>query len=512
MRFRTLLLTCAGFVSLVAPASAQDIESSAHTDTTPDLSEMSGAELWEGMMDRLRKSDLSGVRPYALALERFSTDAHDRAVVKTFLGAAEMGDGNRERALAMWEEANHVADVSKLLTFQFLIALTATDKPLAGQILDEMLVVSPAAVRALHPEALREVVTTEDHRYDQVMKDRIVRLAEMEMASRYAWLPLFASMFILEQDATEIDRAWQQLDRIGYSSLVQQALTDRRLEPLWPQLEAKYSDGLQSLQDEEIEKKASALDEDDIGSVTSFMHTLMEAGELDRALELSDGKGPVRGEFASIETEEEAWFINARAILLDHLGRTEEADALYAELVEGHLDAEDRIGIVNFAINWVEQMVGNSQFERAREALDMAQAAADKGNATPYAYQLIARQRYCVLTRTGASAEAIESAREEMAENREEALLATAEAYVCAGERDKAAEIFVEMLQHEGQRWRAVEALQPFTSASARSDPSLWRIDWADLRDDPEVDAAYLAVARDLPPAFRLKDQLVSAQ
>lgn len=507
MRKSVWLMAAAAPLLAVMPvtqAGAADVDVALFQDPDPD--QMSGEELWSHMTGLFFDDELAAMRPYAQELHsRTRSNPRGRSLALTMLGASALAEGNEEEALEHWEAANRVADVSNVLQLQLFATLFTGKHDLGGSIFDRMTVETPNVIQRMDTDLVRPFIYVDDGDRDDAMKRRIIKLAEMRYGEDdLLWLPAAAALYTLEADPSATDAAWALFDRVESPVTVQTSLMDRGYEALWPRIEAKYSAGLQTLWDERLAKQ-KAESEEDREELTGYLNYLLDMGDYARALEVSGAAMLPLDQLGELEDDNpDGWIVNHHALALDLLGRPDEADAAFAALVEPNLGDDEKYWVVSFAINWVEHLIGNERFERAAEKHALAEAAVETGG-NAYAKQLVARQKYCILSKTGAAAADIAAARSIMMENADDAALATAEALICGGEKEAAIDTLIAGLASGERNIRIIEALQPFTME--RSDPSIWTVDWSEIRSDPRLVAAFEEVARVLPEQYRYAHQ-----
>lgn len=500
--FFAIFLASAGVMPAAPPAYAMPVEAEAQED----LSSLDNGELFDRMDGYLGTGDLAAIRPLAEELiSRIGPKSDLRPLAVTTLAAADIGDGNLDEARANFARATEgVSDLSTILPLQYTISLIGGEAGLAGEVFDDMLVYAPANVQAMDFDMLRPAIVPESGDRSEAMKSRIIRLAELDYDDgRVGWFYSMAAHTLLERG--DLQRALGFALRAENATSIQSMLMDRDYEPIWEALETRYRGQLQTLWDADLEETRRLFESGEHrDSRAQYFGALLESGRYEEVLALGEVIVPAPDAYAAIADHDVAWTVNDMAIALGRLGREDEAHALMTALVEAHKDKEESGWIVSMAINLVEILIEDGAFDQAAAYVDIADVSA-RENGNDYARQLVTRQRFCILSRTGAAEETVAAAREAMMAAADDALLATAESLLCAGERAAAAELLILALGQERWRSQAIIELQPIELD--RADPSDWDVALHGLRQRAAVEEAYMAVARDLPEDFVLEFQ-----
>jgi hypothetical protein len=191
--------------------------------------------------------------------------------------------------------------------------------------------------------------------------------------------------------------------------------------------------------------------------------------------------------------EQVGWAVNNVALALHAAGRAEEADQLFGLLNDAPI--KEDAWRVNMKINRLELLVSDRRFDKA--AVLVEPTAAAKGS--PYADQLVRRLRYCTLVGLGRLEEA-KLRLPEVLKHADDALHATVDGLLCAGDLQTAEQLALKGLAGERTQADFVRALQPRQLSS--DDPSKWQAQWILIRKRPAVAKKYQEVARDLPAKF----------
>jgi tetratricopeptide (TPR) repeat protein len=274
-------------------------------------------------------------------------------------------------------------------------------------------------------------------------------------------------------------------------------LANRKLEPLWPTLEEIAGPNLQKAADADVLVKAAAYQSnpEDRQAFQYYAHALHFAGRFEEAIALvqtfdHSPKAMLKA------TEDDAWAMNIEAYALDALGRRDEAEVIFDSISALTFEEERQSWLVNFVINRASRLVGLGQWQKGLDASMLAHEVTEKSG-SPYAKMLVRKARICALVNLGRTPEAAPLLAESY-DNRADTYATAAEAYLCAGDADKAAAIVLEALKDPDHRYDMAEQLQSkdFQIFYARDIlPNLRD----SLRARPEIDAAFTAIARDLP-------------
>jgi len=274
-------------------------------------------------------------------------------------------------------------------------------------------------------------------------------------------------------------------------------LANRKLEPIWPELEEIAGPNLQKVAAANIaqNKEAYNADPDDRQAFQIYAHALAFAGKFEDAIAL------VRTFDHSPEamlnaTEDDIWAVNIEALALNALGRDSEADAVFDAMAALPFEGERKFWLIDFIMNRASRLVSMGRWQKGLDATMLAHQVAEKAG-SPWQKMVIRRARICALVNLGRKAEAA-SLLVEAYDRREDGYATAAQAYLCAGDDDKAAAIVLEALNNPDHQDDMAQALQP-------DDFGIFFVDGTlpDLRDRlksrPEIDAAFNKIARDLP-------------
>jgi hypothetical protein len=289
-------------------------------------------------------------------------------------------------------------------------------------------------------------------------------------------------------------------------------LANRRLEPIWPELEEVAGPNLQKIADADVALKDAGYKANpaDREAFQFYAHALHFAGKFEDAIALVRTFDH-RPKAMLKATEDDLWAMNIEAYALDSLGRHGEADAVFDAMAAIPFEGERNSWLVNFVINRASRLVGFGQWQKGLDASMLAHHITEQSG-SPYAKMLVRKARICALVNLNRTAEAAPFLVEAY-ERREDSYSTAAEAHLCAGEDDKAASIVLEALDNPDRQDDMAQDLQPgdfeifYTGGIL---PSLRDR----LRSRPEIDAAFNKIARDLPdrliPVASLRRQQIA--
>jgi len=333
----------------------------------------------------------------------------------------------------------------------------------------------------------------------QLLRDLAVepRFAKLRDDDREAVL---SSLFAAEVENGNIAAATRLIDTVGDPYTMLAALGDRRYAPLWPQLEAKAGSNLNLILNAEVDKELASWKAapENLRQLQQVAHAYLQAGRFEDVVTLVSAHRPTPGKMAEIE-EDMGWALNVEAYALDALGRVAEADAVFDELAAIPVDPKKNDWLVSFVINRGSRLVARGEFAKGLVAVEQAAAIAEISG-SDYARMLVRHDRICALSGLDRMNEVMPLLGA-VEENMRDAAHIAAAALLCAKSEDKAAAVAIAGLSDPDQRGQMVEALQKpeFELFYTRSVlPSLSER----IRPRKDVDAAFKAVARDIPERF----------
>jgi hypothetical protein len=445
--------------------------------------------------------DAMGPKPGQVVgrIDRLLNDPHYRdmsALLMALRGAALLSDGRIEDAEASFDKSHEIdpsLDVGDRM--RFIVGLYK-DAPAQSSIaLDHMIARAPDAAREIERDLLfsylrENKVTPKAH-----LDDQRIALAELGYGGNQGDdLARAAARLLLERG--EKSRAEAVIEAIDSPEVIQQMLTSRTYEALWPDIERRANGSLNGIASEQLRQARVDFDADpkDMRKRAALISALASLHQFDEANRIGAEVGRTPAELAQLD-EEGAWVIDAQAEALHLARKLTEADDRLASL---NAAAKDQPYIVNMVINRLEHLVRDGNFAAADPLIAQATAVArDQGS--PYARQLVRRLAICTSVGLG-RLQSIESLTNELIQHEADARTATVEGLLCAGKDEQAAKVALTMLADPDDRDDALNGLE--RSPTELSDPSIWIGYWERLRSRPEVDRAFNSAGRDLPPQY----------
>lgn len=224
------------------------------------------------------------------------------------------------------------------------------------------------------------------------------------------------------------------LNSITYPTFYQSLLADRRYAPIWPQVQERAGAHLGLVLQAEVDRTLARLaaEPDNAEALNEAAYAQHFAKRNEDVIAMVE-QWRSRPDAPDEIDEDLAWAINLQGFALSRLGRSEEADAVMAEIAA--LDESRHGWVVNFAINHASRIVGDGRYEQGLPAVDRARVVADRQGST-YARLLVARDRACALTRLGRHEEAL-GERAYLMENLDDSLGAAGTGLLCLGLRSE---------------------------------------------------------------------------
>ena len=233
-------------------------------------------------------------------------------------------------------------------------------------------------------------------------------------------------------------------------------------------------------------RQAVMLHTDRLKPVVYLSGALRAVGEYQDAralLEEIKSKGSIGENFVDAD-EHENWF-------WDELGRTEmalgHADAAVVAYEAGAEVGRETNDRVSQAINLAHAYV---DLRRPEEALDvLARERPDERNISPFGIMQVRLARGCANTMLGNEVEAL-SDLDAMIEHREDGEGALAYLYLCRGDMDAAADIYIRQLQDPDEQANARLNLAEFAPYPDGAIRPIYTVALNELRMRPDVQAA----------------------
>ncbi|MEO1731792.1 MAG: hypothetical protein AAFR64_13800 [Pseudomonadota bacterium] len=293
---------------------------------------------------------------------------------------------------------------------------------------------------------------------------------------------------------------------ISYISL----LTERKYEPIWPQIEERAGANLETVGELYVtaQRRKLSENEEDGQQLGSLVRALHYNGEfeavialVDEWLEREDANGKSRD--GPID-EDLAWGMNLQAYAYDALGRVEEGDAVFDRLAQ--IDPEGKNWLVSFVINRSSRLVGFGRYEVGLEASRLARSQPG----STYAEMIVAKNHACALNALGRADEA-EAELVFMRENKDASYSLLGLALLCHGLRDEAAAVLLEGLRDVSTRDAVIGDLQP-PSTELFYTQSMLPMKSELLDEYPELAEEFAKHARILPEKFTPRAALLRAK
>lgn len=272
---------------------------------------------------------------------------------------------------------------------------------------------------------------------------------------------------------------------------------DRRFASLWPEIERRLGPGARTASEAFVAAAKARYDKAPTSLLArqGYAQSLNIAAREPEAAAVLDGIAPTPADLAKLDSRQ-IWAVNLQADLLAHTGK---ADAGLARLrALNSSGGEGRPELISTMINEALMADAAGRPAVALAAADVAQANAKF--ASDFGKAFIANVRACALTAQGKAAEATTAAAPVLAqtENRNARL----QTEICLARYDAAAATLIAMLGDAEDGQDVMFELQPFLIAARPDTPGeVQRAGLRKLKARPDVKAAFLKVARDLPAA-----------
>lgn len=307
-------------------------------------------------------------------------------------------------------------------------------------------------------------------------------------------------LFRAEIEAGNDEAAAANLDFLKSPYVFRIALADRRYAKLWPQIEAKVGRNMADAIGATVDRAKAEYDAapDDIARVQSLANAYLVAGRFDDVVALVVQYEPAPDAYATL-TENMGWALNAKAYALDALGRPGDAEAIFDRIAALELGDQTRGWLVNFVINRAIRLVDLGQAEKALAAAELAKGVATEAG-SDFARMLVRRTTLCALQALGRTAD-MGPLTAEVIKNASEVPAEAAEALLCAGADDQAAQIIRDGLNDPARASAVIEALQSpdfqlYYNESVTPDL------FDRIRTRPDIAPLFDRLARDIPRAF----------
>lgn len=491
-----------GMVAFVASAAAQE---TSVPKPRFDFTGASDAELWSAYLAAVKRNDTDFCGFHVPLLSQIETRGGADKRVSISRSGAELECAVEQR---QWDVAYRQVKYLEGAREKLEPLYTASIARLAGALSD-------ASIRLIEHVDAMEPGTASDEEFQQLgaleraflesgrPTERLQLLRDLTTEQRLAKMApvdrqtILARRFTAEVETGDISAATELVENVRNPHVILSALSDRRYESLWPQLEMQAGDNLHRILNANVAETLAQYNAtpDDNERLQKLAHAYLYAGQFSEVIDLVDARRPSSKEIGKIDRDM-AWALNAQAYAFDALGRLADAETIFDELAAIPFDADERGWLVNFVINRGSRLVRLGHFEKGLAAAEMARKiAAESGSG--YANMLVRRDQVCALTGLGRDAEAAKIL-EEVNANADDLPSAAVEALLCANEEGKAAALVISSLRNLEKVSDMAEALQKPEFGLSYSTPVLPTLS-ARMRPRKDVDLVFHKVARDLP-------------
>lgn len=474
----------------------------------PAQEEQAGADVAEKLISAYYKDFYAKKFDQALAdikdLNPDPSNKEGRAVLDAMRATAMLGlkrDKEADRLIARIRELSSGDPTADSILFNSIVWVDHFE--VAADALDDMIARFPDAARDLDQDMVRYFLNWGPSGDEPGNQDRRIALARIGYGgdTKYGHRIAYDAVNILvgRGDASEA------ADLLRYASEPQyfeNMLIQKRFASLWPMLEQIGGPHIDKVRESTVETAGRAYlsAPDDYEKLAAYVEALREAGRLDDAIAFRAKLPKIQAEMSSAD-EDMGWAVNSVAVALHEAGRREEADQLFALLNDAPI--VDGGWRVNMMINRLDLLVTTGQYAKAAPLLGPTEQIA-KTHGSAYAQQAVRRLQYCTMSSLGRKEEA-QKLLPEMMRHAGDAVEATVDGLICAGEIDKAERLVVETLEKPDtnhNKWDRFEedfvrALQPVPLTS--DDPSIWQGQWAELRKRPAIAKEFARLGRDMP-------------
>lgn len=426
------------------------------------------------------------------------TGKEERGFFLALRGAAYIGIGKIDAAARDFDESRRLApDDGVADNLRLIAGLVHKRFDQSSIALDQLLAGPPASVLAIERPIMGEYLSNTTVPANK-LDDQRIALARLYYGGADGVLIRLQAVRVLLARGRDAE-AIAMVPKVDEVDVVQSALIDRRLEPLWPSFERSAGAHMATLIAKNVTEAQAAFAERP--SKADFRRRLMTALSAARrspeALQRGAEIGQTPDALASLD-EEDGWIVNDHAFALFRAGRRAEADQRFADLVQAN---SEKPWIVNMVINRLELLARVGNYAEADKLLANAEPTG-KMFGSPFAQQLIRRIKLCTAVGLKQTSR-VPGLNAELRAHAKDATTATVEGLLCAGDAAGAEKVVLEQLADAGSAPTFVTLLQrtPLTP----DDPSLWSEAWPSLRNRPAVEAAFQKVGRDLPERYHIK-------
>jgi tetratricopeptide (TPR) repeat protein len=482
---------------LLIAAAAPHSRAEARVAQDSEQAEWDSKQSVQSFFDQFYAGDYSAALRTADQLNPIADNPDGRGLVASMRAAALLGLKRNSEAEKLFREADRLSPQNPSISLLQYEAGLITDKlDLAAQALDRMIGRFPDQVRELEPRGVAWLLSHEDKANASRNDDRRVALAHLGFGgdANGDYLAGDAMKILLKRG--DLKGASELLRHVDEPRIVEDMLIQRRYAPLWAALEARAGPRLEAVRASAVQvaEREYANTPEDTQKLQLLANALRHSGRYDELVALR-AKLPATAEAMAAADEDMGWAVNNIALGLHEVGRGEEADQLFALLNDAPMQGGRGRWRVSMIINRLELLVGDGKFERALQLAERTEASA-KSDGSPYAQQLVRRLRYCTLAALGRKDDAAKLL-PGLLKHAKDALHATVDGLICAGEYAQAEALVIAELEDEEFQAQIIRSLQPKPLTS--DDPSIWAGRWLQLRGRPQIAAAYERLGRDMP-------------
>lgn len=484
-----VILFAAGSLVQVTAAMAQ---SGSSAEGAPSAEE--GDDAFSRYFDLLADDRFEDALATVSQIQVDDDNRRGRAILAVMRGTALLGLKRDAEAMRQFADAEKLApDSTDVVMLAFNTALTADRFDFAATYFDRLVAGAPDLVREMAPETVWFLLRNEPKGQERQNDDRRVALARLGYGGEDGDYLAGDAVEILVKRG-DVSGASELLKRIDDPQQVENLLIQKKVSPIWPQVEAMAGPSLEKVRSAAADsaEKAFVAAPRDFEKLQQLANALRHAGRYEELVALRS-RLPFTSEAMAEVEEQMGWAINNVALGFNEIGMRDEADELFKLLNEARMEKGQ--WRVSMKINRLELLVTDGRFDRALPLLDATEASAkNEGNA--YAQQLVRRLRYCTMSGLGRKDEAV-GLLPDLLKHAEDAPGPTIDGLICGGELDEAEKLALASLKKSTFETDFLRSLQarPLTS----DDPSVWSRGWSALRQRPAIAREFDRLGRDMP-------------
>lgn len=359
--------------------------------------------------------------------------------------------------------------------------------------------VDPNAARAIDSSLIMQLYNRlRDDKLDVERKTFTLLLADISYGNSLLrdGFQLEAAELLIERGQTV--KALNHVVQIRGRNALNNVLTDRRYQQFWPELERTVGDRMETAARANLAFAEAAFqaDPNDLRARRALMQADSELGLYDAADALARDFGRDRASLMSMD-KNSMWVVELHASILAYAGRFDEAEKRRAAVVDTW--TEQRSWVVNTAINRISSLINARRFGEALTLLDKDRGRLKKSSSS-YAKQLLRSYRISALVGLNRRDEALRQA-SELPSHADDAPIATIASLILVNRDAEAERLVIEQLKRPDRRKEMISYLS-VGDVWSKYDPNVQSGD-ARFRARPAVEAAFQAVARDIPQRLR---------